>query len=161
MLRTVPGVSTATEATEPDIPEDGDPFCTLEELANCDALALGSPTRYGNMAAPLKYFIDGTSNLWANCSLEGKPAAVFTSTSTLHGGQETTLLSMMLPLLHLGMLITGVPYSEHALRKTNSGGTPYGPSHYESDALGVQISEEEKTIAMALGERLASLTLKL
>ena len=161
MLRTVPKVSTATEATEPDIPEDGDPFCTLEELANCDALALGSPTRYGNMAAPLKYFIDGTSNLWVNSSLEGKPAAVFTSTSTIHGGQETTLLSMMLPLLHLGMLITGVPYSEHALRKTNSGGTPYGPSHYESDVLGVQISEEEKTIAMALGERLAMLTLKL
>lgn len=161
MLRTVPKVSTATEATEPDIPEDGDPFCTLEELANCDALALGSPTRYGNMAAPLKYFIDGTSNLWVNSSLEGKPAAVFTSTSTLHGGQETTLLSMMLPLLHLGMLITGVPYSEHALRKTKSGGTPYGPSHYESDALGVQISEDEKTIAMGLGERLARLALKL
>lgn len=160
-LRTVAKVSPDTQASDPVIPQDGDPYCSLDDLANCDALALGSPTRFGNMAAPLKYFIDGTANLWANGSLEGKPAAVFTSSSSLHGGQESTLLSMMLPLLHHGMLITGVPYSEHAIRKTSSGGTPYGPSHYESHSSGNQISEEEKTIAMTLGERLANLALKL
>jgi len=160
-LRTVAKISPDTQASEPVIPHDGDPYCSLDDLANCNALALGSPTRFGNMAAPLKYFIDGTANLWANGSLEGIPAAVFTSSSSLHGGQESTLLSMMLPLLHHGMLITGVPYSEHAIRKTLSGGTPYGPSHYESHSAGAEISEEEKSIAMTLGERLANLALKL
>ena len=160
-LRTVAKVSPDNQASEPAVPHSGDPYCSLEELAGCHALALGSPTRFGNMAAPLKYFIDGTANLWANGALEGKPAAVFTSSSSLHGGQESTLLSMMLPLLHHGMLITGVPYSEHAIRKTTTGGTPYGPSHYESHSAGAQISAEEKSIAMALGERLANLTIKL
>ena len=160
-LRTVPKVSADTAASEPEIPESGDPYCTYEELAACDALALGSPTRFGNMAAPLKYFIDGTASHWANGTLAGKPAAVFTSTSSLHGGQETTLLSMILPLMHHGMLICGIPYTEHALRKTSSGGTPYGASHIENSDTGNVPTEEEKTLAMALGERLAGLALKL
>ena len=129
-LRTVPAISAECEAVSPDIPEQGPLYASLDDLKNCAGLALGSPTRFGNMAAPLKYFLDGTSNLWLTGALVGKPAGVFTSTASLHGGQETTLLSMMLPLLHHGMLITGLPYSESALIDTQGGGTPYGPSHH-------------------------------
>jgi NAD(P)H dehydrogenase (quinone) len=129
-LRTVPAISTECEAVAPDIPDEGALYATLDDLKNCAGLALGSPTRFGNMAAPLKYFLDGTSNLWLTGALVGKPAGVFTSTASLHGGQETTLLSMMLPLLHHGMLITGLPYSESALLETQGGGTPYGASHH-------------------------------
>ncbi|MCL5802006.1 MAG: NAD(P)H:quinone oxidoreductase, partial [Gammaproteobacteria bacterium] len=129
-IRTVPAVSTVCEAVEDDIPASGPPYATLDDLRECAGLALGSPTRFGNMAAALKYFLDGTSSLWLSGALVGKPAAVFTSTASLHGGQETTLVSMMLPLLHHGMLILGTPYSEPDLTTTHSGGTPYGPSHY-------------------------------
>jgi NAD(P)H dehydrogenase (quinone) len=129
-LRTVPAISTECEAVSPDIPDEGALYASLDDLKNCAGLALGSPTRFGNMAAPLKYFLDGTSNLWLTGALVGKPAGVFTSTASLHGGQETTLLSMMLPLLHHGMLITGLPYSESALLETQGGGTPYGASHH-------------------------------
>src|SRR5690606_5503100 len=125
-IRTVPAVSSECEAVAPDIPEDGPLYATLDDLRDCAGLALGSPTRYGNMAAALKYFLDGTNSLWLTGALVGKPAGVFTSTASLHGGQETTLLSMMLPLLHHGMLITGIPYSEPALLDTRGGGTPYG-----------------------------------
>src|SRR3990167_2071557 len=128
-IRTVPSVSPNTKATEPEIPESGAPYATLEDLEKCDGLALGSPTRFGNMAAPLKYFLDSTSGLWVNGALTGKPAAVFTSTTTMHGGQESTLLSMMLPLLHHGMMVLGIPYTEPALSTTREGGTPYGASH--------------------------------
>jgi NAD(P)H dehydrogenase (quinone) len=127
-LRTVPAVSSECEAVAPSVPEDGAMYATLDDLKNCSGLALGSPTRFGNMAAPLKYFIDGTSSLWLTGELVGKPAGVFTSTASLHGGQETTLLSMMLPLLHHGMLVCGLPYSESALLETRGGGTPYGPA---------------------------------
>jgi NAD(P)H dehydrogenase (quinone) len=129
-LRTVPSVSAVCEATEDCIPSSGPPFATLEDLRGCAGLALGSPTRFGNMAAPLKYFLDGTSSLWLSGGLAGKPAAVFTSTSSMHGGQETTLLSMMLPLLHHGMLVLGLSYEDSDLATTTSGGTPYGPSHF-------------------------------
>lgn len=156
-LRTVPPVSATTEATDPAVPDSGAPYCTLEELAGCAALALGSPTRFGNMAAPLKYFIDQSSGLWMKGDLLGKPAGVFTSTSSLHGGQESTLLSMMLPLLHHGMLLTGLPYSEKALSGTSSGGTPYGPSHVAGIDNNNQLSADELTLARALGRRLATL----
>ncbi len=129
-LRTVPAISTECEAVAPSIPDEGALYASLDDLKNCSGLALGSPTRFGNMAAPLKYFIDGTSNLWLTGALVGKPAGVFTSTASLHGGQETTLMSMLLPLLHHGMLITGLPYSEQALLDTQGGGTPYGASHH-------------------------------
>ena len=129
-LRTVPAISSECEAVAPSIPAEGALYASLDDLKNCSGLALGSPTRFGTMAAPLKYFIDGTSNLWLTGALVGKPAGVFTSTASLHGGQETTLLSMMLPLLHHGMLITGLPYSEQALLDTQGGGTPYGASHH-------------------------------
>lgn len=161
MLRTVAPVSTTCEATSPAVPDSGDPYCTLEELAGCAALALGSPTRFGNMAAPLKYFIDQSSGLWMKGDLLGKPAGVFTSTSSLHGGQESTLLSMMLPLLHHGMLITGLPYSEKALYATRSGGTPYGPSHMAGIDNQSQLSDDEATLARALGQRLAKLAITL
>lgn len=154
-IRTVPAVSTVCEATADDIPADGPPYATLEDLQECTALALGSPTRFGNMAAPLKYFIDSTSGLWLSGALAGKPAAVFTSTSSIHGGQETTLLSMMLPLLHHGMLIMGLPYSETALLTTETGGTPYGPSHTAGTDSKRPLSEDEKSLCMALGRRLA------
>lgn len=157
MLRTVPPVSATCEATEPAIPDSGAPYCSLAELAGCAALALGSPTRFGNMAAPLKYFIDQSSGLWMKGDLLGKPAGVFTSTSSLHGGQESTLLSMMLPLLHHGMLLTGLPYSEKALYSTSSGGTPYGPSHMAGINNDTQLSADEITLARALGRRLATL----
>lgn len=156
-LRTVPAVSADFEAQAPAIPESGDIYCSLEDLTQCSGLLLGSPTRFGNMAAPLKYFLDSTSNLWMNGSLISKPAGVFTASSSIHGGQESTLLSMMLPLLHQGMVIAGVPYSENALTATKSGGTPYGASHVEGEML----SQEEIKIAFAQGKRIAQLALKL
>lgn len=160
-LRTVPAVSTVCEATEASIPNSGHPYATLDDLRECAGLALGSPTRFGNMAAPLKYFLDGTSSLWVSGGLIGKPAAVFTSTSTLHGGQETTLLSMMLPLLHHGMLILGLPYSEADLHNTETGGTPYGASHVSGDDGRRAISESEKRLSRALGKRLAETAIRL
>ena len=156
-LRTVPAVSTVCEATETDIPNAGDIYCCEEDLANCAGLLLGSPTRFGNMAAPLKYFLDGTAGLWMNGALIDKPAGAFTSTSSLHGGQEATLLTMLIPLLHQGMLFAGVPYSEPALSKTASGGTPYGATHVESENL----SSEEIAICHAKGKRIALLASKL
>jgi len=128
-VRTVPSVSADCVASTPTVPEDGDMYCDTDDIKHCSGLALGSPTRFGNMAAPLKYFLDGTINEWVNGDLIGKPAGVFTSTGSMHGGQETTLMSMLTPLLHHGMLVCGVPYSESALHETTSGGTPYGPSH--------------------------------
>ena len=157
-LRTVPPVSTVAEATAPAIPEEGDIYCTLEDLSGCSGLVLGSPTRFGNMAAALKYFLDGTANQWLNGSLIDKPFGVFTSTSSLHGGQESTLLTMALPLLHHGMVYAGVPYSEQALSATTGGGTPYGASHHASKAQGSILTEHEKTIALALGKRIAKLS---
>jgi NAD(P)H dehydrogenase (quinone) len=154
-IRTVPAVSTVCEATEDSIPAAGPPYATLDDLRECAGLALGSPTRFGNMAAPLKYFFDGTSGLWLSGGLAGKPAALFTSTSSLHGGQETTLLSMMLPLLHHGMLIMGLPYTETDLLTTASGGTPYGASHWAGSNNDLPLSEEEKRLCRALGKRLA------
>ncbi len=155
-LRTVPEVSATCEAIADAVPEQGPPYATIDDLKECAGLALGSPTRFGNMAAPLKYFLDGTSPLWLSGTLIGKPAALFTSTSSLHGGQESTLLSMMLPLLHHGMLIVGLPYSEMALLHTQSGGTPYGASHYGGTQNDRPITHEEKQLALALGRRLAS-----
>lgn len=160
-VRTVPKVSANCEATEPEIPDSGAPYCSPEDLRHCRALALGSPTRFGNMAAPLKYFLDGTSDLWISGALCGKPAGVFTASSSLHGGQETTLVSMMLPLLHHGMLITGVPYSEKALATTTAGGTPYGPSRHTGLDGRQAETADEKEVAVALGRRLGSLALAL
>lgn len=160
-LRTVPPVSTVCEATKDDIPEEGPVYVTLDDLKQCAGLALGSPTRFGNMAAALKYFIDSTSSLWLSGALIGKPAAVFTSTSSLHGGQETTLLSMMLPLLHHGMLLLGLPYSESDLLTTQSGGTPYGPSHTAGTDSNWPLSNEEKNLCRALGSRLAKTVMAL
>lgn len=160
-LRTVPRVSTVCEATAAAILDDGAPYAEARDIEECIGLALGSPTRFGNMAAPLKYFLDSTSGLWLNGALAGKPGAVFTSTSSMHGGQESTLLSMMLPLLHHGMLIVGIPYSEAALTTTREGGTPYGASHVSgSDGITVA-GEDEKRLAIALGRRLAETALKL
>ncbi len=156
-LRTVPPVSAETEVTAPAVPETGAPYVTLEDLKDCSGLLLGSPTRFGNMAAPLKYFIDSTSSLWVNGDLIDKPAAVFTSTSSLHGGQEATLLSMMLPLLHQGMILIGQPYSEPALTRTRTGGTPYGAPHWAGGPEPEALSEDEITLCQALGERLARL----
>jgi len=156
-LRTVPAVSTVCEATEEDIPSSGDIFCTEDDIANCSGLLLGSPTRFGNMAAPLKYFLDGTAGLWMNGALVDKPAGAFTSTSSLHGGQESTLLTMMIPLLHHGMVLAGIPYSESALTTTRSGGTPYGATHVQSESL----SEEEIKLCQAQGKRIAMLASKL
>ncbi len=153
ILRTVPEVSSCCEQTADSIPEQGAPYATLQDLKDCDALALGSPTHFGNMAAPLKYFIDQTTELWFSGALSGKPAGVFTSTSGMHSGQESTLLSMMLPLMHHGMLITSIPCNEIALKETQSGGSPYGPSHFSSKA---NFSEEEKAICKSLGRRLAT-----
>lgn len=160
-LRTVPKVSTVAEATEPDIPAEGDVYCTDEDLKRCAGLALGSPTRFGNMAAPLKYFWDGTASHWLNGDLIDKPATVFTSTSSMHGGQETTLISMMLPLMHHGMVISGIPYSEAGLHKTQSGGTPYGASHTAGAQSDRAVSEEEAQLCRAQGKRLARLALLL
>ncbi|MGR9107362.1 MAG: NAD(P)H:quinone oxidoreductase [Gammaproteobacteria bacterium] len=153
-IRTVPEVSTVCEAMEDSIPESGHPYASLADLRECDGLALGSPTHYGNMAAPMKYFLDNTTELWFSGALAGKPAGVFTAVSSMHGGHETTLLSMMLPLLHHGMLIVGVPSTETALMRTVSGGTPYGPSHLSGkDKAG--LTEDEKAICRNLGTRLA------
>jgi NAD(P)H dehydrogenase (quinone) len=160
-LRTVPAVSTVCEASEPEIPDSGAPYVTEEELGECDGLLLGSPTRFGNMAAPMKYFLDTTSRLWMSGSLIGKPAGVFTSTSSLHGGQESTLLSMMLPLLHHGMLLTGIPYSETRLLHTRSGGTPYGASHLAGTDSKLPLSEEERQICQTQGRHLADIALRL
>ncbi|MCI0399887.1 MAG: NAD(P)H:quinone oxidoreductase [Gammaproteobacteria bacterium] len=157
-LRTVPAVSEVCEAVEEPIPGSGAPYATHQDLKECRALALGSPTRFGNMAAPLKYFLDGTSDLWISGALSGKPAAVFTSTASLHGGQESTLLSMMLPLLHHGMLLVGLPYQEPALFSTTSGGTPYGASHVAGVDNDRAVTEEEKRLCIALGLRLAKVT---
>ena len=159
-IRTVPPVSTVCEATADDIPAEGPPYVTLDDLRECAALVLGSPTRFGNMAAPLKYFIDSTSSLWLGCELAGKPAAVFTSTSSMHGGQETVLTSMMLPLLHHGMLVSGIPYSEPALNQTRTGATPYGASHVAGQQ-GQALSEHEIAACRALGKRVADLASKL
>jgi NAD(P)H dehydrogenase (quinone) len=160
-LRTVPRVSTVIEAVEPPVPDEGAPYCELADLEQCAGLALGSPTRFGNMAAPLKYFWDGTAALWLRGALAGKPAAVFTSTSSLHGGQETTLVSMMLPLLHHGMLIVGLPYTESAIMGTASGGTPYGGSHLAGAASDRPVDDTEKQLCIALGQRLADTAARL
>lgn len=161
VIRTVPEVSSVCEATEDDIPSRGAPYVTLDDLKQSQALALGSPTRFGNMAAPLKYFIDSTSSLWLSGAMSGKPAAVFTSSASLHGGQESTLLSMMIPLFHHGMLITGIPYTETDLHTTPSGGTPYGASHVSGQDNQNAISPEEKRLCRALGKRLAEACVKL
>ena len=160
-LRTVPAISAECEAMAPAIPDEGAMYASLDDLKNCSGLALGSPTRFGNMAAPLKYFLDGTSNLWLTGALVGKPAGVFTSTASLHGGQESTLLSMLLPLMHHGMLVTGLPYSESALLQTTAGGTPYGPSHHAGADGKRGLDEHEIALCRALGQRLASIALKL
>lgn len=154
-LRTVPKVANVITSIEPAVPSSGAPYAELSDLEECAGLALGSPTRFGNMAAPLKYFLDGTSGLWMRGALVGKPAAVFTSTSTMHGGQETTLLSMMLPLLHHGMLVLGLPYTEAQLTATQDGGTPYGASHVAGANNDRPISAAEKELCRALGRRLA------
>ncbi len=160
-LRTVPRVSTVSEAVAPEVPGSGAPYCELADLENCAGLALGSPTRFGNMAAPMKYFWDGTAELWLRGTLAGKPAAVFSSSSSLHGGQETTLVSMMLPLLHHGMLIVGLPYAEPGLMATGSGGTPYGASHVAGAASDRTVDETEKALCIALGRRLAEVARRL
>ena len=160
-IRTVPKVSANCVATESDIPTSGDPYCELQDLVECIGIALGSPTRFGNMAAPMKYFLDGTTSLWLNGALIGKPAAVFTSTGSMHGGNESTLLTMMLPLMHHGMLIVGLPYSEPTLSSTQSGGTPYGASHVGGALDDKKISDDEKKLCIALGKRLAETALKL
>jgi NAD(P)H dehydrogenase (quinone) len=160
-VRTVPSVSTVVTAAAPPVPATGAPYVELSDLEECGGLALGSPTRFGNMAAPLKHFFDATSGLWLSGALAGKPAAVFTSTSSMHGGQETTLLSMMLPLLHHGMLLLGIPYTEPDLDGTASGGTPYGASHLGRHGAPVALTDEERRLANALGARLARAALAL
>ncbi|MFC5436737.1 NAD(P)H:quinone oxidoreductase [Rhodanobacter umsongensis] len=160
-LRQVPPVAPVTEIAQPPEPEDGAPYVTRQDLLDCAGLAMGSPTRFGNMAAPLKYFLDTTGAEWASGTLAGKPAALFTSTSTMHGGQESTLLSMALPLLHHGMLIVGLPYTEPALTSTQSGGTPYGASHVAGAGGDNPISEHERELARALGRRLADVARRL
>jgi len=160
-LRTVPAVSATCEAVDSPVPDEGAPYATLADFGDCAGLALGSPTRFGNMAAAMKYFIDGTSAQWLSGAMIGKPAGVFTSTSSMHGGQETTLTSMMLPLLHHGMLLLGLPYSEPDLLRTSSGGTPYGPSHLAGNDSMLPLSDEEKRLCRALGRRLASTAIRL
>ena len=160
-LRTVPAVSTVTEATEPEIPGNGAPYVELQDLAECAGLALGSPTRFGNMAAALKYFLDGTAAEWLSGTLSGKPAVVFTSTGSLHGGQESTLLSMMIPLLHHGMLLMGLPYTNPQLMTTSSGGSPYGATHWSGMDGNRAVTDDEKRLAIALGRRLAHAARKL
>lgn len=160
-LRTVPSVSAVTEASEDTVPETGPAYATLDDLRDCDGLLLGSPTRFGNMAASLKYFLDGTGSQWMSGALVGKPAGVFTSTSSLHGGQETTALSMMLPLLHHGMLIVGVPYTVEEVSTTKSGGTPYGASHVTWNRPNDRLADEEIAIARALGQRVAKTALRM
>ncbi|MEC7120878.1 MAG: NAD(P)H:quinone oxidoreductase [Pseudomonadota bacterium] len=160
-IRAVPEVSTVTTAIQPSIPSEGELYCSLDDLAQCQGLALGSPTRFGNMAAPMKYFWDQTSGLWLSGALQGKPACVFTATGTMHGGQEATLLSMMIPLLHHGMLLLGIPYAEPALSSTTRGGTPYGASHVSGAAHDQPMSLDEKMLCIAQGKRLGELVLRL
>lgn len=160
-VRTVPRVSPNSEATEPAIPDSGAPYAELRDLDECIGIAVGSPTRFGNMAAPMKYFWDGTGSLWMKGTLAGKPAAVFTSSSSMHGGQETSLTSMMLPLLHHGMLIVGLPYTEADLLHTTSGGTPYGASHTAGVSSDQPVTEHERRLCLALGRRLALTAVKL
>lgn len=160
-IRTVPSVSTTTEATQDSIPDQGPLYASIADLKDCAGLAMGSPTRFGNMAAALKYFLDGTISLWLSGELSGKPAAVFTSTGSLHGGQETTLLSMMLPLFHHGMILLGLPYTEPELLTTQQGGTPYGPTHQAGKDHQYPVSDSEKKLCIALGRRLAATALKL
>lgn len=160
-VRTVPAVSAVSEATAPAVPPSGPPYAELEDLEQCDGLVMGSPTRFGNMAAPLRYFLDGTSPLWLTGALSDKPAAVFTSTGTMHGGQEATLLTMMLPLLHHGMLLTGIPYTEPALHTTTTGGSPYGATHVAGPNNDRPISDDERTLCLALGRRVATLARQL
>ncbi len=161
VIRTVPNVSSNTEADESSIPESGAPYASLDDLKNCDGLLMGSPTRFGNMSAELKHFLDSTSAIWMSGDLQGKPAAVFSSSSSMHGGQESTLLSMINPLLHHGMLIVGLPYSEKSLSKTVTGGTPYGATHVAGNNNQNAISDDEKTLSIALGKRVASIAKKL
>lgn len=160
-LRTVPQVTTVVEQPEPAVPSEGPPFATHADLRECDGLVMGSPTRFGNMAAPLKYFLDGTSALWASGALVGKPAGVFTSTQTMHGGQETTLMSMMMPLIHHGMIIVGLPYTEPALTHTRSGGSPYGASHVAGLSPQGKLTDDERLLASVLGKRVAELAVRL
>lgn len=160
-LRTVPRVSTVCEATEAAVPDEGAPYAQLSDLEECIGIAVGSPTRFGNMASAMKYFWDGTSPLWMKHALAGKPAALFTSTGTLHGGQESTLLSMMLPLLHHGMVMVGLPYTHPELNQTRSGGTPYGVSHVAGPDGKQPITDEERKLAFAQGKRLAEIALRL
>ncbi len=160
-LRSVPPVSAATQAASPPVPDDGAPYVDRRDLDECAGLILGSPTRFGNMAAPLKHFIDGLGTEWVSGTLVGKPAAVFTSTATMHGGQESTLLSMMIPLLHHGCLLVGIPFTEPALNSTRSGGTPYGASHVAGAQDDPQPSDDEATLARALGRRVAAIAAKL
>jgi len=160
LIRTVPNISANTQSSEASIPETGAPYVTLDDLKNCDGLILGSPTRFGNMSAELKHFIDSTSSVWMSGELQGKPAAVFSSSSSMHGGQESTLLSMMLPLLHHGMLLVGIPYSEPSLSQTISGGTPYGATHVAGSNNQNTISDDEKNLSIALGQRVAEIVLK-
>lgn len=159
-VRTVPAISPVTEpASATPVPDSGAPYATQDDLKHCAGLILGSPTRFGNMAAPLKYFLDGTGDLWFQGSLVGKPAAVFSSTASMHGGQESTLLSMMLPLLHHGMLLVGLPYTEPQLTKTQSGGTPYGPSHLAGPEGNLPVTQDEKDLCVALGKRVGYIAL--
>ncbi len=160
-LRTVPAVSTVTQATEPDIPTEGAPYVEATDLQECAGLALGSPTRFGNMAAAMKYFWDGTAPQWLSGTLAGKPACVFTSTGSMHGGQESTLLSMMLPLLHHGMVLLGLPYTQPELMRTSTGGSPYGASHWAGVNGDKAVSQESHALAIALGQRLAQTAQKL
>ncbi|MFK8020798.1 MAG: NAD(P)H:quinone oxidoreductase [Pseudomonadales bacterium] len=160
-IRTVPAVSATCEATTDDIPDGGPLYCSEDDLRECAGLALGSPTRFGNMAAPMKYFIDGTSALWLSGSLVDKPAAVFTSSTSMHGGQESTLLSMSLPLIHQGMVLVGVPYTEPALHSTQRGGTPYGASQVSGHEQGASLVSDEQDIAKSLGKRLAGMAQRL
>ncbi len=160
-LRTVPAVSTVTESVENDIPDSGPPFAAATDLTECSGLVMGSPTRFGNMAAALKYFLDGTASEWLSGAASGKPAGLFTSTSTLHGGQETTLLTMAIPLLHHGMLITGIPYTQEALSTTTSGGTPYGASHVTWNRKADSLSADERELARMLGKRVATIAQQL
>src|SRR5450830_106205 len=160
-LRTVPAVSTVTEATEPEVPADGAPYVELDDLNECAGIAVGSPTRFGNMAAAMKYFWDGTASQWLSGALAGKPACVFTSTGSLHGGQESTLLSMMIPLLHHGLMVMGLPYTRPDLMTTASGGTPYGPSHWSGLDGKKPVTDEEKRLAVAMGKRLAETAVRM
>ncbi len=160
-LRTVPAVASVVDDPQPPVPAEGPPYATHDDLRECDGLVMGSPTRFGNMAAPLKFFLDGTSALWVGGTLAGKPAGVFTSTQTIHGGQETTLLSMMMPLLHHGMIIVGIPYTEAALTTTRAGGSPYGASHFAGDDTQPRLTDDERTLAVLLGRRVAELAVKL